>query len=78
MEELITAFMRQSLPCNPVPFTNALSEGVKLNGTPWIASNEAKAILHLINQMAYGQDYNINSVDEFDRLAGIFKKKTLL
>ena len=74
MKEFVTAFMLKSLPCNPIPFANTLVEGVKSNGTSWIATDEAKAILHLLNQMAYGQCYEINSLDEFQRLKEVFDR----
>lgn len=69
----ITAFMQKSLPCNPLPFIYALADSVKENGTAWIQSDEARAMIHLINQQSYGQGYKLDGQKEFNRLSAVFK-----
>jgi hypothetical protein len=66
--ELIHAFRAPSFPCNPVPFANAISAGVLANGTNWITTDEAKAILYILISQSYGQLFNVNGIDEWDRL----------
>jgi hypothetical protein len=67
--ELATAFMRPSFPVNPKPFINGLLQGIDDAGTmDWIKTDEAKAILHILNSMAYGQLYTIDACDEYTRL----------
>ena len=69
----ITAFMQKSLPCNPLPFLYALADCVKENGTEWITTDEAKAMIHLILQLSYGQLYRLDGEKEYKRLAKVFK-----
>jgi hypothetical protein len=68
MKDLLTAFRAPSFPCNPLPFINALYEGVRTNGSDWIKSAEARSLLHIINSQAHGQLYFIDSLDEFNYL----------
>ena len=70
----VKAFLALSLPCNPIPFAYALADGTKSQGTDWIRSDEAKAILHTLNMMAYGQTYKIDALKEHHRLEIIFRK----
>jgi hypothetical protein len=69
----ITAFKCPGIPVNPLPFLNALAGSIRTNGTDWIKTDEAKAIMHTLNQMVYGQLYKLNSIKEFERLSSIFK-----
>ncbi len=70
----VMAFLERSAPCNPVPFAYALADGTKSNGTDWIRRDEARAILHTLNMMAYGQSYKIDAIKEHNRLEIIFRK----
>ena len=67
---LSNAMFSNALPCNPIPFLNGLIEGVKLNGTDYIQSDEAKKILQTILNQSYGQLFNIDSYNEYLRLKG--------
>jgi hypothetical protein len=68
MTELTNAFRRPSFPCNPIPFANALAEGVKANGTDWIKTDEARAILFILIGQAHGQLFNVDCLQEFNHL----------
>jgi len=46
------AFYAKVLPVNPLPFLYALADSVKQQGTDWIRTDQAKAILYTLIQMA--------------------------
>jgi hypothetical protein len=62
------AFMLTSLPCNPLPFLSELTERILEHGPDYIKSDEGKAILWVINSMAYNQLATIDMSDEWVRL----------
>lgn len=62
------AFCARALPVNPLPFLYALADAVKEKGTDWIRTDNAKAILFTLIQMAYGQSFNLDGVAEYERL----------
>lgn len=68
IEEHGKAMLSPALPCNPIPFLETLSMGVRENGTEWIKSKEAKRILFMVNMQAYGQLATIDFVDEYIKL----------
>ena len=74
-ERIITAFAGTSFPINPIPFSNAISDFVRENGTDSIQSDKAKAILWVLIAMAYGQMANIDLPDEWTRLFSILCKE---
>lgn len=76
-ERIITAFAGTSFPINPIPFSNAISDFVRENGTNSIQSDEAKAILWVLIAMAYGQMASIDLSDEWNRLSSILCKEEL-
>jgi len=65
------AFYAKALPVNPLPFLYALADSVKEQGTDWIRTDHAKAILYTLIQMAYGQDFHLDGLAEFDRLRSL-------
>lgn len=67
-ERLVHAFQSPSLPCNPIPFAKGLSELVKDTGSDGIMSDEAKAMLWILNVQAYGQFGEIDLSKEWSRL----------
>jgi len=68
------AFLARILPVNPLPFLYALGDSVKQQGTNWIRTDQAKAILYTLIQMAYGQDFHLDGIAEFDRLRSIMEE----
>ena len=62
------AFYTRALPVNPLPFLYALADSVKEKGTDWIGTDYAKAILFTLVQMAYGQNFSLNGMAEYERL----------
>jgi hypothetical protein len=66
------AFMCIAYPVNPIPFARAIEAAVRKHGTPWIQSDEAKAILLVLTSMSYGQLYTVDSVEEYRRLKKVF------
>ena len=68
------AFYARVLPVNPLPFLYALADSVKQQGTDWIRTDQAKAILYTLIQMAYGQDFHLDGIAEFDRLRSIMEE----
>jgi len=67
------AFYARVLPVNPLPFLYALADAVKQNGTDWIKTDQGKAILYTLIQMAYGQDFHLDGLAEFDRLRSLMQ-----
>ena len=62
------AFFARILPVNPLPFLYALADSTKEKGTDWIRTDQAKAILYTLIQMAYGQNFQIDGLAEYERL----------
>lgn len=58
-------------PCNPIPFLLALADGCRGN-TPFIKTDEAQTLLHIINRMSYGEgaviDLYQEYYDKYDRM----------
>ena len=71
-EQEIQAFLKDPLPVNPVPFAIALADCVHQQGPAWIRTDQAKALLHLLNQQAHGPLYQLDSLAEHQRLAVLF------
>lgn len=67
-EDAHLAFMLSNFPCNPLPFLYELAERIGEKGTAFIQTDEAKAILWIINAQAYGQLHTIDSNEEWRRL----------
>jgi len=61
-------FYARALPVNPLPFLYALADSTKEKGTDWIRTDQAKAILYTLIQMAYGQNFQIDGLAEYERL----------
>ena len=61
-----TAFRSNAFPSNPRPFVRALSELLEQGKMP--EDDEFKAVLFIVNGMAYGQLGSISMMDEWDRL----------
>jgi hypothetical protein len=70
----VEAFMRPAFPSNPLPFANALADGIRENGTDYIKTDDAKALLHILNSMSHGQGYRLDGKKEHNRLEIIFRK----
>jgi len=68
LKELSNAMFRNALPCNPIPFSNGITQGCTKNGSDYIQTDEAKRILYVLLCQAYGQIFNLNGFDEFNRL----------
>jgi len=62
------AMFESSFPVNPLPFLLDLAEGCKAEGSDFITTDKAKRILFVINALAYGQLFHIDSYKEFQRL----------
>ena len=62
------AMFNESLPCNPLPFLNTLTNNVRTEGTDHIKTDKAKALLWVILAQSYGQTFKIDSWDEWLRL----------
>jgi len=67
------AFFARTLPVNPLPFLYALADSTKEKGTDWIKTDQAKAILYTLIQMAYGQNFQIDGLTEYDRLRDLME-----
>ena len=65
---LIKAFKAEALAVNPIPFARGLVKLLELEGMDKIQSDEGKAILWDLNQMAYGQLATIDMIEEWNRL----------
>ena len=65
----LDAMFCSAMPCNPIPFANALAEYVRLNGTASIQSDEAKQLLWVLINQAYGQLSTVDTVAEYERLS---------
>lgn len=61
-------FCARTLPVNPLPFLYALADSVKEKGTDWVRTDHAKAILFTLIQMAYGQNFSLEGMVEYERL----------
>ena len=72
MDEHLALFS-ESLPVNPLPFLYNLIELIKEKGTDAIRSDEAKALLWVVNAQCYGQMAIIDLCMEWDRLKAVFK-----
>jgi hypothetical protein len=59
------AMFAGSIPCNPKPFANGLTEFDSAS----IQSDEAKKILWVLMAQAYGQLATIDLMDEYSRLS---------
>lgn len=68
---LASAMFAEYTPSNPLPFLNGLIDGVKLNGTDYIRSDEAKKIMFTILQQMYGTCFLLDSFAEFQRLLNL-------
>jgi hypothetical protein len=66
-KETDTAFLNNALPCNPNPFINRLKELVA-NDMNYIKSDHFKANLWILLVQSYGEFFNINCYNEFERL----------
>ena len=64
--------MAPSFHVNPIPFTRVLETGVRQNGTDWIKTDEAKAVLLTVLSMSYGQLFTLDSSEESARLKRLF------
>lgn len=71
-DNLHKAFMNQCFPCNPLPFSIGLTHLVKENGSDFIKTDKAKAILWTLMAQAYGQLATIDLFTEWNRLEKIF------
>ena len=60
-----------SMPCNPIPFANALVDGCKLYGSDFVKTDKGKRILWILNAISYGQLANIDLMDEYSKLCPI-------
>jgi len=69
---LTEGFRSQSFPCNPIPFALGLAELVREKGTDAIRSPEAKSLLLVLNQQAYGQCCVVDAIDEYGVLESHF------
>jgi hypothetical protein len=67
-KELSKAMFNNSMPCNPIPFLNGIVTGCKNQGSDYIQTDEAKRILYILLCQSYGQVFNINAFEEFNRL----------
>jgi hypothetical protein len=68
---LASAMFDEYTPSNPLPFLSGLMDGVKLNGTDYIRSDEAKKIMFTILQQMYGTCFLLESFTEFQRLLNL-------
>lgn len=68
LQELATAFRCNAMPVNPNPFLHGLLRGIEQNGMSWIQSDQAKAMLWILNAQAFGQLSDINMFEEWQRL----------
>lgn len=75
IEMATRAFLSMSLPVNPIPFARAIEAAVKKNGHDWIKSDDAKAVLWILNVMAYKQFFTLDASDEFCRLKTVFNAR---
>ena len=73
-KEETVAFLRPLFPGNPLPFLYALVDGLRANGTDFIKTDHAKALLHTIMSQSHGQGYSVDGIKEHDRLESIFRK----
>lgn len=62
------AMFDPGLPCNPIPFCNALADYVRVNGSDSIQDNEAQAILYTLMRQSYGEMAEIDLFKEYCRL----------
>jgi len=67
MEEHLAMF-NDTLPCNPIPFLNALITRVKSHDSLWLKSDEAKRIMWVILAMMYSQTACIDMCIQYEEL----------
>lgn len=68
LQDLEKGLTNPGFPCNSIPFAKGIADGVKLNGTDWIKSDQAKRILFVLIAQAYGQFFGLDSYNEYKRL----------
>jgi len=66
MTQITEAFRCNSFPSNPKPFATGLFE--QLDAGARIDSDECKAVLWVLNAMAFGQLATIDQMHEWSRL----------
>ena len=69
---LYKAFMNKCFPCNPLPFSIGLTNLIQENGTDFIKTDKAKALLWVLMSQAYEQNATIDLHSEWNRLEEIF------
>ena len=75
-KELSEAMFESALPCNPIPFANAIAEGCKEKGSDYIKTDEAKRLLWILNVLAYGELSTIDLPKEYEVLEREFILKS--
>ena len=67
------AMFLKSLPCNPIPFANRIIELCQKKGTNAITKKECQACLYILLTQSYGQLFQIDSLNEYERLKKSFQ-----
>ncbi len=75
------ALFSEAFPCNSYPFLKRIEKLLKENKTNSLISlkgkelDKAKSCLFILLGQAYGQLFQIDSIEEFERLNGILNLK---
>ena len=75
------ALFREAFPCNSYPFLKRIEKLLKENKTNSLMSlkgkelDKAKSCLFILLGQAYGQLFQIDSIDEFERLSKSINSK---
>lgn len=62
------AFRADAFPSNPRPFLRALDSHCEQHGSGALDSDDARAVMLVLIQMAWGQLARVDTVAEFERL----------
>ena len=65
-DERDTAFLKSSLPCNPIPFINRLKElSETLSTDEFISDPRVRSNVNVLNSIIHGPMFMIDSLEEY-------------
>ena len=70
-----TAFRKKALPESALPFLFALADCTARGGQVFLKTDEAKAMLFVLLQMAYGKAFRLEAATEHKRLDKAIEKE---
>lgn len=72
---LMNAFRQPAFPCNPLPFLYALIEETHAHGSAFIATDFGRSMFFVPMQLAYGQTFQLDCVEEYERLNKVIPRE---